>query len=147
MLPQDIIDETVKAFNVSATSPSGYGNLGPPSGRYIAPADSFDCIETVRGYGDCGLQSVVVTGPLFKQFDLSIVKRLDIIGGVNAEIRVDALNVFDNVNFSPLPGVTIPTTGADTNRSTGASQAAYETTGLTGTNTARVLQLVTRIRW
>jgi hypothetical protein len=147
MLPQEIIDETVKAFNVSATSPSGYGNLGPPSGRYIAPADSFDCIETVRGFGDCGQQSVVVTGPLFKQFDLSIVKRVDIVGGVNVEFRVDALNVFDTVNFSPLPGVTIGTTGADNNRSTGASQAAYETTGLTGTNTARVLQLVSRIRW
>jgi hypothetical protein len=52
MLPQDIIDETVKAFNVSATSATGYGNLGPPSGRYIAPADSVDCIETIRGYGD-----------------------------------------------------------------------------------------------
>jgi hypothetical protein len=147
MLPQEIIDETVKAFNVSATSTTGYGNLGPPSGRYIAPADSVDCIETVRGYGDCGLRSVVVTGPLFKQFDLSVVKRVDIAGGVNFEFRVDALNVFNHVNFSPLPGVTIGTAGADNNRSTGASQAAYETTGLTGTNTARVIQLVSRLRW
>ena len=45
MLPQNIIDESVKAFSASATSPTGYGTLGVPSGRYIAPADSFDCIE------------------------------------------------------------------------------------------------------
>ena len=54
MLPQDIIDETFKAFSVSATSANGYGNLGAPSGRYIAPADSLDCIETIRGEGNCG---------------------------------------------------------------------------------------------
>ena len=41
----------VKAFSVSATSANGYGTLGPPSGRYIAPADSLDCIETIRGLG------------------------------------------------------------------------------------------------
>jgi hypothetical protein len=147
MLPQDIIDETVKAFNVSATSASGYGNLGPPSGRYIAPADSFDCIETVRGFGDCGLQSVMVTGPVYKQFDLSIVKSVGLVGRVNVEFRVDALNVFNNVNFSPLSGITIPTTGANTNRSNGAAQADYETTSIIGGDQARIVQLVARIRW
>jgi len=142
MLPQDIIDETVKAFSVSPTSASGYGNLGPPSGRYIAPADSFDCIETVRGEGKCGLQTLVATGPMYKQFDLSLVKRVDIVGRVNGEVRLDALNVFDNVNFSPVSGLTFAT-----NRASGSAPASYEVTGLTGTNTARVLQLVTRIRW
>ncbi len=78
MLPQEIIDESVKAFSASATSPTGYGTLGPPSGRYIAPPDSVDCIETIRGEGACGLQSLVATGPMFKQFDVSIVKRFDL---------------------------------------------------------------------
>jgi hypothetical protein len=142
MLPQEVIDETFKAFSVSATSANGYGPLGPPSGRYIAPADSLDCIETIRGLGECGLQSVVVTGPLFKQFDLSIVKRVDIVGRLNIEFRVDALNVFNHVNFAPVSGLTITNS-----RSAGASQAGYETTTLTGVNTARVVQLVSRIRW
>lgn len=142
LLPQDIIDETVKAFSVSPTSATGYGNLGPPSGRYIAPADSLDCIETVRGEGKCGLQSVVVQAPLFKQFDMSLVKRVAIVGRVNAEVRLDALNVFDHVNFAPVSGLTFAT-----NRASGSAPASYEVTGLTGTNTARVLQLVTRIRW
>jgi hypothetical protein len=142
MLPQEIIDETVKAFSTSATSPTGYGNLGAPSGRYIAPADSVDCIETVQGFGDCGLRSVIVQGPLFKQFDLSLVKRVPLWKRVNAEFRIDALNVFNNVNFSPVNGITV--TG---NRADGSDPDDYEVTGQTGTNAARVVQLVSRIRW
>ena len=56
MLPQDVIDDTIKAFSVSATSPTGYGALGAPSGRYFAPANGPDCIETISNdYGDCGV--------------------------------------------------------------------------------------------
>jgi hypothetical protein len=142
MLPQDIIDNTFKAFSVSATSATGYSSNGPPSGRYIAPADSLDCIETIRGEGKCGMQSLIVQGPLFQQHDLSIVKQIRIAGRVNAEFRLDALNVFDNVNFLPVSGVSITN-----NRSSGSSQTAYETTALTGVNTSRILQLVARVRW
>jgi hypothetical protein len=151
MLPQDIIDNTVKAFNVSPTSASGYGAQGAPTGRYLAPADSLDCFEAIRGEGRCGTQSLVVTGPLFKQFDLSVVKRIDIIGRVNAEIRVDALNLFNHVNFAPVSGLTTNTTAngtnANFNRMSGDAAAQYEVIDLTGTNTFRVLQIVSRIRW
>jgi hypothetical protein len=151
MLPQDIIDNTFKAFSVSATSADGYSSNGPPSGRYMAPADSFDCIETIRGEGKCGVRSLVVQGPLFQQYDLSIVKRIGLWGNVNAEFRLDALNVFDNVNFSPVSGITVADTNQNTNvnwnRAVGSTQTAYETTALTGTNTSRVLQIVSRIRW
>ena len=151
MLPQDIIDNTFKAFSTSATSANGYSSNGPPSGRYLAPADSFDCIETIRGEGKCGVQSLVVQGPLFQQYDLSIVKRIGLFGNVNAEFRLDALNVFDNVNFSPVSGITVADTNQNTNanwnRAVGSTQTAYETTALTGVNTSRVLQIVSRIRW
>jgi len=152
MLPQDIIDNTVKAFNVSATSATGYGTLGAPTGRYIAPADSVDCIETIRGEGKCGVRSLIVQGPMYKQFDLSIVKRVAVAGRVNAEFRLDALNVFDNVNFAPVSGLTTSTTNnaANFNRVSGSAQSAYEVTGLalgTSTGIARVLQIVSRIRW
>ena len=44
MFPQDVIDNTILAFAVSATSASGYaGNA--PTGRYFAPANGPDCIE------------------------------------------------------------------------------------------------------
>ena len=76
MLPQDIIDNTVKAFNTSATSLTGYGTLGAPSGRYIAPANSPTCIETIdSGYGDCGVRTLVVTGPMVARFDMSFASR------------------------------------------------------------------------
>src|SRR5262249_35763101 len=48
-LPQDIIQNTIKAFNTSATSANGYGSLGAPSGRYIAPANGAGCIEAFPG--------------------------------------------------------------------------------------------------
>jgi hypothetical protein len=62
-LPQDVIDNTVRAFNVSATSPTGYGALGAPQGRYFAPPNGPDCIEITQadlndqltGFGDCGI--------------------------------------------------------------------------------------------
>jgi hypothetical protein len=54
MLPQDVIDETIKAFSVSATSATGYGTAGAPSGRYFGPANGPDCIEVANNVGDCG---------------------------------------------------------------------------------------------
>ena len=37
-LPKDIIDNTIRGNNVSAANANGYGSLGAPTGRYIAPA-------------------------------------------------------------------------------------------------------------
>jgi hypothetical protein len=148
MLPQDILDESVKAFSASATSPTGYGTLGAPSGRYIAPPDSVDCIETIRGEGRCGMQSLVATGPMFKQFDVSVVKRFDLFHGTNAEFRLDVLNAFNNVNFVPVAGtMSVNGTAITNNRPVGSDPDEYEVTGLTGTNTARVIQLVARFRF
>jgi len=136
MFPQAVIDETVKAFSVSATSTTGYGSLGAPAGRYFAPANGPDCIEDDpnAGYGKCGTGTLVVTGPTFQNYDLSIVKRIPIVGRVVGEFRVEALNVFNNVNFAPVGGI-------------GNNADNFEVTGLTGTNVARVVQLVSRISW
>ena len=102
MLPQDIVDNTVKAFDVSATSATGYGANGAPTGRYLAPANGPDCIEIAQsnvsrphtGYGDCGAREVVVTGPPQVRFDLGVVKRVPIVGRVRARVpRRDAERV------------------------------------------------------
>ena len=137
LLPQDIIDNTVKAFSVSATSATGYSSLGVPEGRFFAPANGPDCIEMTGDWGDCGVRSLVVQGPVFKNVDLAVVKRIPIIGRVNAEFRVEALNAFNWVNFDPfLPGVG-DLDDAD----------EYELTGLNGSNVSRVIQIVSRISW
>ncbi|MGH9384248.1 MAG: carboxypeptidase regulatory-like domain-containing protein [Vicinamibacterales bacterium] len=148
MLPPEIIDESVKAFSVDPVSATGYGTLGPPSGRYIAPADSFECIETVRGYGDCGLRNVVLTGPMIKQFDIGVAKRVRFVGQASAEFRIDVLNAFNNVNFVPVSGmVNGVTTNNANNRANGANPDDYDVTTLTGAETARVVSLVARFRW
>jgi hypothetical protein len=136
MLPEDVIDNTIKAFSVSATSPTGYGTAGVPTGRFFAPANSPACIEPDAGadYGDCGVRSLVVTGPTFKQHDISISKRVALMGRTNFEFRIEMLNAFNHANFVPVGGI-------------GDDIEDFEVTGLTGTNTARVLQIVSRINW
>ena len=136
MLPQDVIDNTIKAFSVSATSATGYSSQGVPAGRYFAPPNGPDCIEPDSGadYGDCGTRSLVVTGPLFQQHDIRISKRTPIAGRTNIEFAIEMLNAFNRPNFVPVGGI-------------GNDIADYEVTGLTGTNTSRVIQLVTRINW
>jgi hypothetical protein len=136
MLPQDVIDNTIKAFSVSATSATGYSTQGVPTGRYFAPANGPDCIEPDDGsdFGECGTRSLVVTGPRFQQHDIRISKRTPIVGRTNFEFAVELLNAFNHPNFVPVGGL-------------GNNIANYEVTGLTGTNTSRVIQLVSRINW
>ena len=131
MLPQDIIDNTVKAFSVDATSPTGYGSLGVPTGRYMAPANSTDCIEVAPGFGDCGMNTLVVTGPTLVRFDLSTTKRIPIKGRVNAEFRAEFLNAFNTPWFSPVTGV-------------GDDPDDYR---VTSADSGRVVQLISRISW
>ncbi|HVL66237.1 MAG TPA: TonB-dependent receptor [Vicinamibacterales bacterium] len=129
MLPQDVIDNTVRAFSVSATSATGYSDLGAPEGRYIAPENGTDCIAVVTG--DCGLTQVHVTGPTLYRFDLSAVKRLPIRGRVNFEFRAEFLNAFNTPWFTPVfPASSNPD--------------AYRVTGASG---AREIQLVWRLNW
>jgi hypothetical protein len=131
MLPQDIIDNTVKAFSVSATSPTGYSNLGVPEGRYMAPANGPDCIEVAEGFGDCGVNNVIVMGPRLVRFDLSAVKRVPIKGRVNFEFRAEFLNAFNHPWFTPVTGV-------------GDDPDDYRVTAAGG---SREVQLIWRLNW
>jgi hypothetical protein len=102
MLPQDIIDNTVRAFSTSGTSATGYGDQGVPTGRYLAPANGPDCIEIATGQGDCGVRSLVVTGPTLFRFDLSASKRIAIKGNTNFEFRAEFLNAFNTPWFEAV---------------------------------------------
>jgi hypothetical protein len=143
-LPQDIIDNTVKAYSVNARSLTGYGDLGAPEGRYIAPANGPDCIETGfaagadanAAFGACGAQSVVVTGPKLVRFDLSVVKRIPIKGRVNAEFRGEFLNAFNTPWFSPV-------TGNDGDGLFGDRDEFR----VTSADSGRTVQLVWRLNW
>ncbi len=138
MWPQAIIDQTVKAFSVSATSTTGYGALGAPGGQYFGPANGPDCIEVDNGagYGGCPgtTRSLIMRGPWFQQHDVSLSKRIQIVGRTNLELRLEVLNVLNNVNYLPQSYL-------------GNQAASYEVTSLTGANSARVVQLVGRFNW
>ena len=134
-LPEDVIENTVRAWNVSATSATGYSARGVPTGRFIAPPNGPDCIEVAEGFGDCGVRSLVVTGPKLVRFDLSAVKRIPIKGRVNVEFRAELLNAFNTPWFNPV-------TGEDDN-----SFAEADEFRVTSSSGGREVQLVWRLNW
>ncbi len=134
MLPADVIANTINAFNVSATSATGYAGAAP-TGRYFAPANGPDCIEVENNAGKCGVGTLVVAGPLFQQHDITVAKRTRIVGHTTGEFRLEMLNAFNHPNFTPVSGVGNTTL------------SSYQLTALSGTNTSRVVQLVFRFNW
>ena len=130
MLPQDIYENTLRAYSVSATTASGYSGEAP-TGRYIAPANGPDCIEVAPNYGDCGLNNVVVTGPRLVRFDLSAVKRVPLKGRLNFEFRAEFLNAFNHPWFEPVTGL-------------GSDPDDYR---VEDGETGRLVQLIWRVNW
>ena len=100
MLPDDVILNTRRAFSTSPTSADGYSDLGVPEGRYIAPANSANCIQLKAG--DCAPRTLLIRAPFFTRFDIGVTKRFPVKGAANFEVRVDVLNLFDNINFNPV---------------------------------------------
>jgi hypothetical protein len=171
ILPDDILENTVRAFAVSATSANGYGAQGVPAGRYLAPANGPDCIETAPGYGDCGLRNLIVHGPRLVRFDIGAGKKFRIKGNVSFEFRGEMLNVFNEPYFNPgapnapqttagLPlgmtntysttgtGGPVATVGSPlSNPTAGSSVDSFRLTQLLGDNTSRLMQLIWRVRW
>jgi hypothetical protein len=138
ILPQDIIDNTIRAFSTSATSSTGYGGLGPPTGRYLAPANGPDCIQVVAG--DCAARNVYVTGPAYVRFDMSVVKHIKLTSRMMFELRGEALNAFNNINFTPVAQ-------ASSSQTIDQVTAAYRDTSNTQDFGGRMIQLAARISW
>jgi hypothetical protein len=144
-LPQDIVDNTILAFNTSATSSTGYSTRGVPQGRYFAPAGSANCTETYGG--QCGFPNLVLYGPGFVRFDLSLVRKTRINERTNFEFRAEFLNAFNNVNFSvgsPNNASTTIGVGADT---FGRVTNAYRDISTTNDPGGRLIQFVARINF
>ena len=141
MLPQEVIDNTILAYSVSPTTASGYAGASP-TGRYFMPANGPDCIEVDNGadYGECASRSLIVTGPMFQQHDIRVSKRTRLVGRIDFEFAAEMLNAFNQANF-------VPVGDRFTTSNIGSTLANYEVTTLTGTNTSRVIQIVTRLNW
>ena len=130
MWPDDIIDNTIKAFELDI---NGF-TQGEPTGRYFAPATSTGCVETINNnFGECGLRSFVIQGPIVRFFDVSFSKEVRLTGRQNLQFRIDALNVLDHANFSPEDGIG------------GNERSDFVIDG--DLSSGRVVQLVVRFNW
>jgi hypothetical protein len=145
-LPQDIVDNTIKAFNVSATSATGYGSRGVPTGRYIRPANGPGCIESFTG--ECGTTNLILYGPSFSRFDLSAVKKFRFTERVNFEFRAEFLNAFNNINFLVGGAANdVNNIGGFGNATFGQTTNAYQDTSTTNDPGGRLIQFVARINF
>ncbi len=145
-LPHDIISNTRRAFNVDATSATGFGSLGAPTGRYIAPANSGGCIEAFTA--QCGSNHLVLYGPMFTRFDMSAIKKVRITERVNFEFRAEFLNAFNNINFLiGAPAADVSAIGNFANAAFGQTINAYQDTSTTNDPGGRLIQLVARINF
>ena len=137
--PQDIIDNTRRAFNTDPTSPTGYGGDGPPTGRYIAPASDPSCIAIYAG--DCGApRQILLLGPMFSRWDMRVNKRFPFGQKAAFELSIEMLNVFDNINFNHAA---TPGGGNGTFQVT----SAYTDINTTADPGGRIGQIQWRISW
>jgi hypothetical protein len=142
MLPDDVILNTRRAYSLSTTSTTGYSALGVPEGRYLAPANNEQCIQLKLG--DCAPRTLLVPLPLFTRFDVGITKRFKLRGRSNVELRLDLLNVLDNVNFNTAAADTQqPGSGAGIFQAT----SAYTDSSNTYDPGGRLGQIMLRFNW
>jgi hypothetical protein len=140
-MPDDVILNTRRAFSVSTTSATGYSDLGVPTGRYFAPANSADCIQLKAG--DCAPAALVLISPWFYRVDIGVTKRIVLGGSKSIEFRADVLNLFDNVNFTVTDNSRTPGTGAGIFQTT----EAYRDLDNTYDPGGRLGQIALRFNW
>jgi len=158
-LPQDLIANSVKAFAIDVTSPTGHpvcngSNAatcgGPdPTKPYLAPSSDATCTTIITG--DCNTRQQLVKAPPFSRFDLSVKKRFPFAGRASFDFEFDMLNVFGAIDYnSVLPQINLNNAAP---YATFASQDTYRvTTAYADINNTydpggRVGQLVFRVNW
>ncbi len=150
-LPQDVITNTVRAFNVDVTritdtTLKGYSTRGAPTGAYFAPANSGGCVQVYGG--QCAPPRIVVFGPGFGRYDLSIVKRTKITEKVSFEFRAEFLNAFNNINFMiGNPANDFTGIGGFNTDTFGRLGQAYQDLSTTNDPGGRMVQIVGRINF
>jgi carboxypeptidase family protein len=126
-LPDDIIENTLRAFGLRP---------GTPTGRYIAPA------STPGKFGSF----LYLHQPSFFRADMSIIKKTRITESVNVEFRTEFLNIFNTVQFL----VNGPASDAQTQGiglTFGQTSQAYQDTSTTNDPGGRLIQFVLRVNF
>jgi hypothetical protein len=150
-LPDDVSLNTRRAFNFTST---GFSSLGAPTGRFIAPANFNGCVQAYAG--QCGFANLVIHGPRFLREDMSLVKKIRITETSNVEMRAEALNFINNINFRvgtyATDAVSVGSAGVPTFSSTlfgqlNSPDTAYRDVSTTNDPGGRIVQLVLRINF
>jgi hypothetical protein len=151
-LPDDIILNTQKAFNVDVTNTAngGYGTTygtGGPTGRFIAPAGYGNCIQ--RYGGECGFSNLIVYGPGFFKIDATLAKRFNISEKRNIELRATFLDLLNKPNFrvGGWGGDVVTATVGGSTFGQLASGSAYQDISTTNDPGGRLIDLMLRINF
>ncbi|HEU4508863.1 MAG TPA: TonB-dependent receptor [Pyrinomonadaceae bacterium] len=147
-LPDDVILNTIRAFSISPTSPTGYSGTPPDLTKpFIAPAGFGNC--QARFNGECGITNLVVYGPRFTRIDASLVKKVTFSEDKNLEFRVEALNVINNQNFKvgSFAADTVSLAGTYASPTFGQTTVAYQDTSTTTDPGGRLIQFVLRFNF
>ena len=145
-LPLDIRLNSFRASNITFNSAGASYSQGAPSGRFIAPANFNNCMQ---GYaGQCGFNNLVIKGPSFFRFDLSLAKKIKFTERMNLEMRAEALNAFNNINFLVgSAGNDVNGGGTLSSGFFGRMTAAYQDISTTNDPGGRLVQLVLRLNF
>jgi len=168
-LPQDMVDNSRRAFNVcvpntTGCDANGYGTgtlsggpTGPiaggtPSGRFIAPAGD-NCVSSFTG--QCGFTTLIVHGPRFTRSDMGIEKKFKFTETKNLEFRFEFLNAFNNIDFrlgsynvdAASIGGQVPTFTSSSFGQLLGSDTAYRDVSTTNDPGGRVGQIVIRFNF
>ena len=155
-LPNDIILNTQRAFNIDVTNTAnnGYGvtfGAGGPQGRFLAPVGFGNCYN--RRAGECGFTNLILYGPSFFKFDVTLAKKIMLGERRNVELRATFLNALNTPNFrvGGFAGDVITTT---TTTGVGSSTfgqlatgSAYRDTSTTNDPGGRLIDLMLRINF
>jgi hypothetical protein len=149
-LPDDIVLNTQKAFDINVNNPNGFGTTfgtGGPTGRFIAPATFGNCLQ--RFAGECGFTNLILYGPSFFKFDVAVAKKFKIDEKRNVEFRATFLDALNRPSFR-VGGFGVDTVSVDPSSSTfgqlGAG-SAYQDISTTNDPGGRLIDLMLRIRF
>src|SRR6185295_14195568 len=130
-MPQDVIDNTIKAYSTDPRQADFYLQ-GAPTGRFFAPASrpgsntaglsaaGKTALANVYGANDAGCvrlfsldcgPDMFFTGKWFGEFDFKLAKKFFLPGKAIFQMDIDVFNVFKatnlSQNFNPGSGSTI----------------------------------------
>jgi hypothetical protein len=154
-LPLDITINSQRAFTIDAKQANGYlacANAsstichGPdPNSRHFEPASTLavDANGNIAGCSaifvtDCGIRQQFITAPIFSRFEFSAKKRFPFARRGSFDVEIDALNLFNSINFNNAFSAT---TG------TNVIGSAYADISNTYDPGGRLIQLVFRVNW